>query len=106
MEEHNRCKGRAFDNYKRITNADRIRAMNDEELLDFLCSIETYDDGSAKIIEGGYALCSVTDVEKWLKSEVDDNSKNENDYCASRAECKVLDSDYEAEESSVFDSKD
>lgn len=31
------------------TNADRIRSMTDEELLDF--------------------MCSVTDVEQWLKAE-------------------------------------
>ena len=51
------------------TNADRIRSMTDEELLDFICSIETYDDGSAKTIEGGVAMCSVTEVEQWLKAE-------------------------------------
>lgn len=51
------------------TNADRIRNMTDEELLDFLCSIETYDNGSVKIIENGAAMCSVTDVEQWLKAE-------------------------------------
>ena len=51
------------------TNADRIRSMTDEELLDFLCSIETYDCGSAKTIEGGVAMCSVTEVEQWLKAE-------------------------------------
>lgn len=51
------------------TNADRIRSMTDEELLDFLCSIETYEQGSVKIIEGGVAMCSVTEVEQWLKAE-------------------------------------
>ena len=51
------------------TNADRIRSMTNEELLDFICSIETYDDGSAKTIEGGVAMCSVTEVEQWLKAE-------------------------------------
>ena len=51
------------------TNADRIRSMTDEELLDFICSIETYDEGSAKTIEGGVAMCSVTEVEQWLKAE-------------------------------------
>lgn len=55
-----------------ITNADRIRSMSDEELLDFICSIETYDDGSVKTIEGGCALCSVTDVENWLQSELEE----------------------------------
>lgn len=54
---------------KKGTNADRIRSMTDEELLDFICSIETYDEGSAKTIEGGVAMCSVTEVEQWLKAE-------------------------------------
>ena len=52
-----------------MTNADRIRSMTDEELLDFICSIETYDEGSAKTIDGGVAMCSVTEVEQWLKAE-------------------------------------
>lgn len=51
------------------TNADRIRSMTDEELLDFICSIETYDEGRTKTIEGGVAMCSVTEVEQWLKAE-------------------------------------
>lgn len=57
--------------YKAMTNADRIRSMTDEELLDFICSIETYDEGSAKTIEGGVAMCSVTEVEQWLRKEVE-----------------------------------
>ena len=63
---------RECEYYKRMTQADRIRSMSDEELLDFICSIETYDEGSVKTIEGGSALCSVTDVEKWLQSEVEE----------------------------------
>ena len=43
--------------------------MTDEELLDFLCSIETYEQGSVKTIEGGVAMCSVTEVEQWLRAE-------------------------------------
>lgn len=54
---------------RKKTNADRIRSMTDEELLDFLCSIETYEQGSVKTIEGGVAMCSVTEVEQWLKAE-------------------------------------
>jgi len=57
------------DKKKPQTNADRIRSMTDEELLDFLCSIETYEQGSVKTIEGGVAMCSVTEVEQWLKAE-------------------------------------
>lgn len=58
------------DQKKPQTNADRILSMTDEELLDFICSIETYDEGSAKTIEGGVAMCSVTEVEQWLREEV------------------------------------
>lgn len=57
------------DTEKPQTNADRIRSMTDEELLDFLCSIETYEQCSVKTIEGGVAMCSVTEVEQWLKAE-------------------------------------
>lgn len=46
--------------------------MTDEELLDFICSIETYDEESAKTIEGGVAMCSVTEVEQWLRKEVEE----------------------------------
>lgn len=53
------------------TNADRIRGMTDEELLDFLCSIETFDNGSVKTIEGGVAMCSVTEVKEWLLRKVE-----------------------------------
>lgn len=57
------------EHYVPMINADRIRSMTDEELLDFICSIETYDEGSTKTIEGGVAMCSVTEVEQWLKAE-------------------------------------
>lgn len=60
---------RGCEHYAPMTNADRIRNMTDEELLDFICSIETYDEGSAKTIGGGVAMCSVTEVEQWLKKE-------------------------------------
>ena len=66
------CPKFLYNDGKPFTNADRIRSMSDEELLDFICSIETYDKGSVKTIEGGSALCSVTDVEKWLRSEVEE----------------------------------
>ena len=55
----------------RQTNADRIRNMSDEELLDFICSIETYEEGSVKTIGNGIAMCSVTEIEKWLQSEAE-----------------------------------
>lgn len=59
------------DNDNKPTNADRIRNMSDEELLDFICSIETYEEGSVKTIRNGIAMCSVTEIEKWLQSEAE-----------------------------------
>lgn len=57
--------------YAKPTNADRIRNMSDEELVDFICSIETYEEGSVKTIENGVAMCSVTEIEDWLQSEAE-----------------------------------
>lgn len=53
------------------TNADRIRNMSDEELLDFICSIETYEEGSVKTIENGISMHTVSEVEEWLQSEAE-----------------------------------
>lgn len=53
------------------TNADRIRNMSDEELLDFICSIETYEEGSVKTIENGISMHTVSEVRDWLQSEVE-----------------------------------
>ena len=53
------------------TNADRIRNMSDEELLDFICSIETYEEGSVKTIENGVLMHTVTEVREWLQSETE-----------------------------------
>lgn len=56
---------------KSKTNADRIRNMSDEELLDFICSIETYEEGSVKTIENGVSMHTVTEVREWLQSEAE-----------------------------------
>lgn len=55
----------------RMTNADRIRNMSYEELLDFICSIETYEEGSVKTIENGVSMHTVTEVREWLRSEAE-----------------------------------
>lgn len=55
----------------RKTNADRIRNMSDEELLDFICSIETYEEGSVKTIENGISMHTVSEVREWLQSEAE-----------------------------------
>ena len=53
----------------RQTNADRIKNMSDEELLDFICSIETYEEGSVKTIGNGVSMHTVSEVRDWLQSE-------------------------------------
>lgn len=55
----------------RKANADRIRNMSDEELLDFICSIETYEEGSVKTIENGVSMHTVSEVREWLQSEAE-----------------------------------
>nr|DAK30086.1 MAG TPA: hypothetical protein [Caudoviricetes sp.] len=65
------CANMYMDKYEPITNADRIRNMSDEELLDFICSIETYDEGSVKTIENGVSMHTVTEVRVWLQSEAE-----------------------------------
>lgn len=55
----------------KTTNADRIRNMSDEELLVFICSIETYEEGSVKTIENGVSMHTATEVKEWLQSEAE-----------------------------------
>lgn len=64
------------DNDSKQTNADRIRNMSDEELLDFICSIETYEEGSIKTIENGTPMHTVTEVREWLQSEAKETATN------------------------------
>lgn len=59
------------DKYARATNADRIRAMNDEELAEFLEAAENagYKDSSiTPKDETGFSM----DMLEWLKSEVEE----------------------------------
>ena len=82
MEEHDVCKGCAYvsrgehevpcvkcaqnasDNYKRMTQADRIRSFSDEELAEFLIHVETlgYNDSS---------VSGKLEMIEWLQSEVE-----------------------------------
>lgn len=65
------CANMYMDKYEPITNADRVRNMSDEELLDFICSIETYEEGSVKTIGNGVSMHTVTEVREWLQSEAE-----------------------------------
>ena len=100
MEEHDGCKGCAYvyrgeheapcikcaqnasDNYKRMTNADRIRAMSDEELAEWLTnmcdfinpedeepykSIYNIDTEKEETVHDSYGS-----IMGWLQSEVEE----------------------------------
>lgn len=58
--------------YREPTNADRIRAMSDEELAEFLCSV--YDDDFDKRIED----CTIPyydqySIKEWLKQPAEED---------------------------------
>ena len=87
MAEHDGCKGCAYvsrgeheipcvkcaqnasDNYKRMTNADRIRSMSDEELAEFLCKVKS-DYQWADHEFPSEEECG--ELEEWLQSEVEE----------------------------------
>ena len=66
------CKQNAVDKYTRMTNADRIRSMSDEELAEF---IEQVSVDSMDTIYGVKEYKEIWEYKetalKWLKSEVE-----------------------------------
>ena len=60
--------------YKRMTNADRIRQMSDEELGDFLHSIvRDWVEGTSHLTSNMFAGDShIDDWLDWLKQEVEE----------------------------------
>ena len=54
------------------TNADRVRAMSDEKLADFLCNIAGLEDCTSKC--PGWAFCRTghTGILDWLQQEADE----------------------------------
>ena len=52
------CKQNAVDKYTRMTNADRIRSMSDEELAEFLANFAWDNEPTKK------------ETYEWLQSEV------------------------------------
>lgn len=70
------CKQNAVDKYIRITNADRIRSMSDEELAELLDSV---DNGGIRALDVDYPCDECTQKTKcnecfieWLQSEVEE----------------------------------
>ena len=72
-KECNGCKQNAVDNYKRMTNADRIRSMSDEELAEFIEQISA--DSMDTISFGTKDYEEIWEHKetalKWLQSEVE-----------------------------------
>lgn len=75
------CKQNAVDNYTKMTNADKIRAMTDDELAKFItsgemaaiCPLCIYDNSDDCYIKGYEEKNRNCDkgIMKWLKSEVE-----------------------------------
>ena len=59
------CKQNAVDKYKRMTQADRIRSMSDEELAEFLCNVNQYSDMQVP------SKKEINVMLDWLRSEVE-----------------------------------
>ena len=67
-----KCTQNASDNYERMTNADRIRSMSDEELVEFF--LEKMDCAACPASED--VACEhdrcLENIEEWLQSEVEE----------------------------------
>lgn len=59
--------------YSPPTNADRIRAMSDEELAEFLCGVYDEDDFFGKFINGVIIPCyDQHSIKEWLERPVEE----------------------------------
>ena len=63
-----------------MTNADRIRAISDEELALWICGVYDIEEENGKFINGiiipGYAP---HDIEEWLQEPAGEEDKHETD---------------------------
>lgn len=74
---------------RKLTNADRIRKMTDEELAEWLHNIAQYEDSEEEQMVSIYNLDSKKDEEvrdsygdllEWLRREVDQNEADRSNY--------------------------
>ena len=70
------CKQNSVDKYKRMTQADRIRSMSDEELAELLDSV---DNGGIRALDVDYPCDECTQktecedcFKEWLQTEVEE----------------------------------
>lgn len=70
------CKHNSVDKYTRMTNADRIRSMSDEELADYIFGVSVHEKPCV-LCSDDCDFCELTDEEcknrtlEWLQSEVE-----------------------------------
>lgn len=66
------CSHNYIDQFKSMTNFDKIKAMSVSELASFICSIYDEDEGAAKFIEGVVIPNFDEDrIQDWLDKEVE-----------------------------------
>ena len=66
---------KTYTEEKQRSNADRIRAMSDEELAEFICGIfdDEDDDICGKFINGDFIPCyDQYSIKEWLQQPVED----------------------------------
>lgn len=74
MDEYpcNKCIHNAIEQYKPMTNFDRIKRMSVDELAKFICCIYYTDEDCAKFINGTIIPCyNEYDIQEWLEREVE-----------------------------------
>ena len=69
----NKCIHNATDQFKPMTNFDRIKAMTVEKLAEFICCIYDIEEDRAKFINGTIIPCyNQCDIKEWLEREVEE----------------------------------
>ena len=66
----NKCIHNAIEQFKPMTNFDRIKQMSIESLADFICDIYASNEHHEIRVGGKWILPE--DVEEWLEREVED----------------------------------
>ena len=64
----NKCIHNAIEQFKPMTNFERIKAMSVEELADFICDIYASNEHREIRVDGKWM--HPEDVEEWLEREV------------------------------------
>ena len=68
----NKCVHNSTDNFKPMSNFDKIVSMTIEELAAFLCGVYDMEEDNAKYINGTIIPCyNEDDIREWLEREVD-----------------------------------